>query len=540
MLKKRLIILLAVALMVSMFTGCTPTIPKTSSIAVNVGPEPETIDPALNQTVDGATYIIHAFEGLYSLDKAGVPQLAQAKSVKVSTDKLTYTATLRDDIKWSDGQPVKAGDFVYAWKRAIDLKTASPYAYMFDVIAGVADYINGVKGTVDDMAVKAIDDKTIEIKLASPCPYFTELLAFPTYSPLRKDVVDGKADWATKVDTYIGNGPYKLSAWTHNSEMSFVKNTNYYNVSKLGPEEIKFVLMEDDNAIMAAFNNGQILLADTMPIAELDTLKQKPEYNAVGQLGTYFISFNTKKAPFDNIKVRKALTLVIDRNFIVSKISKAGEIPAGAYVPIGLSGKDVKKEFRAESKDYYSVAEADYAKNVEEAKKLLTEAGYPDGKGFPKFEYMYNTGNSLHQSIAEALQDMWLKKLGITCTLTSQEWGVFSDTRRKGNYEVARNGWLADYNDPISFLDMWTTNAGSNDSKWSNTSYDDLIKTVKSTDDRTTRYDAMHKAEDILLAEMPMAPIFYYVDIYLKSTKLEGFYSSPLGYKYFMYTSLKS
>lgn len=545
MTKRGLFILLAVVLTISLLSGCattstpTPTPKAEVTVAVNVGPEPETIDPALNAAVDGATLIVHAFEGLYILDKDGIPQLGQAKEVKVSDDKLTYTATLRDDAKWADGQAVKAGDFVYSWKRAIDLKTASPYSYMFDVIAGVADYIGGVAGkTVDDMAVKAIDDKTIEIKLASPCPYFKELLAFPTYVPLRKDKVDGKTAWATEASTYMGNGPYMLSSWAHKSEMVYVKNPNYYDVSKLGPDKIKFVLMDDDNAILAAFKNGQIMFADSLPNDEINALKSTPEYFTKGQLGTYYISFNAKKAPFNNVKVRKALSLAIDRNFIAEQIGKAGQVPASAYVPIGLAGKDPTKEFRAEGGDYYSVKAADYAANVAEAKKLLAEAGYPGGKGFPKFEYLHNVSSG-HQAIGEALQNMWKKELGIECTLSAQEWGVFTATRRKGDYDVARNGWLGDYNDPISFLDMWETKSGNNDSKWSNAEFDALIKTIKGTDDRTVRYDAMHKAEDILMAEMPQAPIYYYVDIYLKSAKLEGFYSSPLGFKYFMYTSVK-
>jgi oligopeptide transport system substrate-binding protein len=526
----------SMVLSVSLITGCDKKV-LTDTVAVCIGPEPETIDPAMNSAVDGATLIIHSFEGLYSLDKDGVPQLAQAKKVVVSDDKLTYTITLRDDIKWSDGQAVKAGDFIYAWKRAIDVATASPYGYMLDVIAGAADYMYNGVGTVDDLGAKAIDDKTIEIKLAAPCPYFTELLAFPTYCPLREDIVKDNAGWATDPATFIGNGPYMLESWVHNSEMVFIKNPNYYNLKELGPEHIKFVLMDDDNAILAAFKNGDIVLADSLPNDELDTLKTTPEYNSIGQLGTYFICFQTQKAPFDDVKVRQALSLAVDRNFIVEQIGKAGQVPAPAYVPIGLSGEDVKKEFRTEGGDYYSVAAADYAANCTEAKALLAEAGYPDGKGFPEFEYMFNTGTG-HQAIAEALQNMWKTVLNIDCTLVSQEWGVFTTTRRNGDFEVARHGWLGDYNDPISFLDMWLTGGGNNDAQWSNAAYDKLIETVKSTDDRAVRYQAMHDAEDILMAEMPVVPIYYYVDIFLKSTKLEGFYSSPLGFKYFMYSSL--
>ena len=536
MTKRVLFILLAVVLSLSLFTGCG--IKKTEAISVNIGPEPDSIDPANNESVDGATLIIHAFEGIYTLDKDGLPQLGQASKVDISADKKTYTITLRNDIKWSDGQQVKAEDFIYAWKRAVDKETAAPYGYMLDVIAGVADYMYEDIGTLDDIGVKAIDDKTIEVKLAAPCPYFKELLAFPTYSPVRQDVVDGNEAWATTPATYIGNGPYKLESWTHSSEMVYVKNTNYYDANKIGPERLKFILMDDDNAVLAAFKNGTILFADTFPNDEIDALKSTPEFNIKGQLGTYFIALQTQKAPFDNAKVRKALSLAIDRNFIVEQIGKGGQQPATAFVPTGLSGKDLNKEFRVEGGDYYSVDKAKYDANVAEAKQLLTEAGYPDGTGFPKFEYIYNTGTG-HQAIAEALQDMWKNKLGIDCTLASQEWAVFTTTRQNGDYQVARHGWLGDYNDPISFLDMWKTGGGNNDAKWSNAAYDTLIETVKSTDDRDIRYDAMHDAEDILMEEMPIIPIYYYVDLYLKSTNLEGFYSSPLGYKYFMYSYLK-
>ncbi|NTW70911.1 MAG: peptide ABC transporter substrate-binding protein [Eubacteriaceae bacterium] len=537
--KKVLSLLLVVFMVVALLAACSSAqVPKTEMLSVNVGPEPESIDPAFNEAVDGATLLVHAFEGLMTLDKDGMPVPGQAESYKVSDDGLTYTFTLRDDIKWSDGEDVVAEDFIYAWKRAIDPVNATSYGYMFDVIKGAGDIYNGTEGAkMEDFGVKAIDDKTIEITLIAPTPYFLELCAFPNYFPVRQDIVEENEAWATDPATYVSNGPYKLESWTHDSEMVYVKNENYYNVKKLGPEKIRFILMADDNAILAAFQNGEILFADSMPQAEIDAYRDKPEFNLEGQLGTYYISFNTEKAPFDNEKVRKALSLAIDRNFIVTQIGKAGQQPASAFVSTGLSDADAEKEFRTVGGDYYSIDAADYEANVAEAKQLLTEAGYPDGKGFPKFEYMYNEGGS-HGEIAQALQDMWKEKLGIECTLASQEWSVFLTTRQEGNYQVARDGWLADYNDPITFLDMYRSTSGNNNSQWKNPAYDKLIDKIKASSDKEERFKLMHEAEDILMAEAPVAPIYFYVDIFLKSPKLEGFYSSPLGYKYFMYSSV--
>ncbi|MFZ7133665.1 MAG: peptide ABC transporter substrate-binding protein [Eubacteriales bacterium] len=542
MYKRVLTVLLALIMVVAVFAGCqsNATTEKTEQISVYVGSEPESIDPAFNEAVDGATLLIHAFEGLMSLDKDSKPILGQAEDYTVSDDGLTYTFTLRDDIKWSDGEPVTADDFIYAWKRAIDPANATSYGYMFDVIEGAGDIYADVEGaSMEDFGAKALDEKTIEIKLIAPTPYFLELAAFPTYFPVRQDVVEANPDtWATDPATYVSNGPYTLETWNHDADMIYTKNENYYNVDTLGPEKIRFVLMSDANAVLAAFENNEILFADEMPNEEIDGYREKPEFHLEGQLGTYYLSFNTQKEPFDDANIRKALSLAIDRNFIVEEIGKAGQQPAAAFVPTGLTDADTTKEFRDIGGDYYSVDAADYEANVEEAKQLLADAGYPDGEGFPKFEYMYNPEAPGHALIGEALQNMWKEQLGIDCTLVSQEWNVFLQTRQDGNYQLARDGWLGDYNDPISFIDMFVSTSGNNNSQWDNAEYDAIVKQIKSSSDSEERYQLMHDAEDILMEEAPCAPIYYYVDIYLLNTTLEGFYSSPLGYKYFMYTSV--
>ena len=503
-------------------------------LPVHIGSNPDTIDPALNSAVDGATLIIHAFEGLYTLDKDGIPVPAQAEKVEISEDELTYTFTLRDGLKWSDGTEITAEDYVYSWNRAVSPETGADYAYMFESIEGYADAIEG-KG---ELAVKALDEKTLEVKLIAKTPYFLELTAFPTFFPVQKATIEEHGEqWALAPETYIGNGPYKMTEWVPSSHIVYEKNENYRDVDALGPDKIKFVLMGDPNAVLTAFEKGEILFGDDIPTEEIDAWRDKDEFYIEGQLGTYYISFNTQAEPFDNPLVREAFSLAINREFICREIGKAGQQPAGAFVPTGLRDADPTKEFREVGGNYYDPSEAAYEDNLARAKELMKEAGYENGEGFPTVEYIYNVESDGHRLIAEALQQMWAE-LGVEVTLASQEWNTFLNTRKNGDYQIARNGWLGDYNDPISFLDMWITGSGNNDAQWSNAEYDKLIAEIKASSDPEERFAKMHQAEDILFEEAVVAPIYYYVDLYLMSTKLQNAYASPLGYKYFMYASV--
>ncbi|NLZ81053.1 MAG: peptide ABC transporter substrate-binding protein [Clostridiales bacterium] len=503
-----------------------------SVINVHVGPEPNTIDPTLNTAVDGGTLINHAFEGLMKINDKSEVVNAQAADVKVSDDGLVYTFTLRDDVRWSDGEAVTAENFVYSWRRSVDPATASDYNYMLDMVVNANEIM---AGEVDpsELGVKAVDEKTFEVTLAVPTSYFLEIAAFPTTYPLREDIVSANPDtWATEPDNYIGNGPYILETWEHQSKMTFIQNEQYYGVAELGPDKIIFNLMEDQNTILAAFKNGEILFGDDIPSEEIEAMTGNG-LEISGQLGTYFLAIQTEQEEFQDARVRQALALAIDRNFIVDSVAKGGQQPADTYVPTGLSDANAEEEFHANAEAWYDVN--DYEGNVAKAQQLLADAGYPNGEGFPTIELMCNPG---HEAMMEAIQNMWMQDLGLNVTISSQDWNVFIDTRSNGEYQVARHGWLADYNDPISFLDMWVTGGGNNDAKWSNAEYDALIKEVKTSTDRAVRFEAMHKAEAILGEEMPIIPIYYYTDLYLLSDKLEGFYSSPLGFKFFMYTSV--
>lgn len=535
--KKKIAVLLASALAMSTaLAGCSNSGSGGSSkgveLNVNVGPEPATIDPAKNSAVDGATLINHAFEGLMKLDKDNKIVEGQASKYEVNKDETVYTFTLREGIKWSDGEQVKAEDFVYAWQRLVDPKTGADYNYMIDMVKNANEIMAGKKKP-KELGIKALDEKTVEVTLTTPTPYFLEVCAFPATFPVRKDIVEANADtWSTDPKTYIGNGPYVLKSWEHQSKMTYVKNENYYDLKKLGPDTINFVLMEDKNTMLSAYKNNEILFADDLPSEEIDAMKDKGLV-IEKQLGTYFLSINVKKEGLDNVKVREALSLALDRDYIVEKVAKGGQIPADSFVATGLTDADGKTEFHENAKKWYDAK--DYKGNVEKAKKLLKEAGYENGKGLPSIELMCNPG---HEPIMEAVQNMWKENLGVNVTISSQDWNVFLETRKQGDFQVARDGWLGDYNDPVSFIDIWVTGGGNNNAQWSNKEYDKIVSEIKSTTDSKERYAKMHEAEDILAKDMPIIPIYFYTDLYLISDKLEGMYTSPLGYKYFMYCTV--
>ena len=534
--KKKIAVLLSAALTMSAVVGCSSSGNNAAGdgvvLNVQVGSEPATIDPAKNSAADAATLINHAFEGLMKLDKDGKIVEGQAAKYEVNDDQTVYTFTLRDDAKWSDDKAVTAEDFVYAWQRLVNPDTGADYNYMIDMVLNANDIMEGKKKP-EELGIKAIDEKTVEVTLEKQTPYFLEVCAFPATFPVRKDIVESNGEtWSTNPETYVGNGPYKLQSWEHQSKMTYVQNEKYYGVEDLGPDTINFVLMEDQNTILSAFKNGEILMGDDLPSEEIDAMKDNGLV-VESQLGTYYLSINTQKDVLNNEKVREALSLAIDRNYLVEKIAKGGQIPADTFVPTGLTDADGKTEFHENATKWYDVN--DYEGNVKKAKELLKEAGYENGKGLPSIELMCNQG---HEPIMEAVQNMWKENLGVNSTISSQDWNVFIQTRKDGDFQVARDGWLADYNDPISFIDMWVTGGGNNNAHWSNAEYDKLVKEIKSTTDSAKRYELMHKAEDMLAKESPVVPLYYYTDLYLISDKLEGMYTSPLGYKYFMYCTI--
>lgn len=516
-----------------------------NNIAVCLASEPQTVDPALNSAVDGAIMINHFFEGLVKWVDDGegnamtAPGQAESWEKVVNDDgTVTYTMKLRDGIKWSDGKEVTAGDFEYSWKRLANPETAADYCYMIDMVQNYAGIANS-ESDPDTLGIKAIDDKTLEIVLSYDCPYFEEIMAFPATFPVRQDLVEGNDEWTYDVATYVSNGPYKMKEWSHNAYILAEKNENYYDFANLGPDTIRFTLLDDANAMLAAYKSGELDFIEELPPDEMANYLASGELTVADYIGTYYVCFNTEDEVFSNPLIRKAFSLAIDRNYIVENVSQAGEVPATGYVPAGVNdaagpGSD---DFRTVGGEYYSVAEEDYEKNCEEARALLAEAGYPNGEGFPTVEYMYNT-NDKHKAIGEALQNMWQEQLGVTVNLSNQDWNVFLESRKQGDYQIARNGWIADYNDPCSFLDMWYTGGGNNDAQYSNKDYDAKIDAAKATAVQEERMKAFHEAEDILIEQdNVLAPVYFYTQPYMIKDDIQGMYYTPLGYFFFGYTT---
>ena len=539
--KKMLAIFLSAALFVTAFAGCGKK--KADGITVQIGPNPETLDPALNSAVDGGNMLITLFETLLIIDQDNKVQPGQAEKYEVSPDGLTWTFTMRDGLKWSDGTELNAKDFEYTFKRIADTNVAAPYA---ETVIGM---IEGYKDAIDSknpekLNVKASEDgKTLTVKLAYPCSYFDKIVAFGTMSPVQKATVEKNGDsWATKPETYVCNGPYTITEWTPSEKIVCKKNENYkggWDSSKIVNDKLTFLLLEDSSASYTAYTGGTAQLIKDVPTEEIPTLKKdkKDEFNVDPILGTYYLSMNLNKAPFNNKNVRKALSLAIDRDYVANTVMQGTYTPAYNYVGTGVDdvdpGKFLENSKAANGgKTYIS---EDYKANLEEAKKALAEAGYPEGKGFPTITYSTND-TGYHKAVAEYLQQVY-KDLGITMNIDIVDWSSFTPKRRAGEYEMARNGWVMDYNDASNMIELFVSSNGNNDGKYNNPAFDKAMNDSKVAD-KTAHFAALHEAEKIVSEDYGFIPVAYYNAFWLQSTSLKGTWHSPYGYWYLQYAYL--
>lgn len=444
-----------------------------TTLRLNLASEPAYLDPALNSSIDGACLAAASFSGLYTYNEEGQPEPACATGYEVSEDGLNFTVTLREGLKWSDGSDLTAKDFEYSWKRAAATATAADYGYMFA----------GFEGYPDDLAVTAVDDTTLTFTLTAPCAYMEDLMAFPTFYPVKQEAVEAAADWQTSPGAwcqdagFVSNGPFVCTAWDHDVSMTYEKNPYWYGADDVALEKLEFMLSADDTAIFAAYNSGDVDMIDTVPNDEIQSVIDSSEFYIVDNLGTYYAAFNCKselfadKTPEQAACMRKAFNILVDRDYIVENVGQTGQLPANAFIPYGMAdgnGGVFKTDVTEQGYfDPYAINN-DYDATVEEARNLLKAAGYKfgeDGKLSPEtpinVEYLTNNGTT-HVAVAESMQQDFAV-LGIQMTIQSVDWNVFLEERKAGNFDFAREGWLADFNDPINMLEMWITDSGNND-----------------------------------------------------------------------------
>lgn len=525
----------------------------TKTLYINLASEPQHLDPALNNTVDGACLAVNSFVGLYTYDKNDklVPAIADGDP-QVSEDGTEWNIKLKKT-KWSDGSDLTAKDFVYSWNRAASEKTAADYGYLFDIVARNDD---------GSLKVEAPDDYSLKITLNNSCPYFNQLLAFPVFDPVPQKAVEA-ADpdgsnpgaWANEAG-FVSNGAYTCTAWTHDSSMEYTKNPNFYDADKVKIEKLNFMLSADDTATFAAYNSGNLDFIDSISPDEVPNVKDFSDFYVADQLGTNYIGFNVNASIFDGMTedqakdFRKAVSLLIDRQYLVDTVGQTGQEVASSFVPTAMHDGNGKTW----SQKYYD-GEKTGASSIKKAVKLLESAtGYKfkdngDGTYTPSkaisFEYLTNSGTS-NERAAQLIQDD-LKKAGIQMTIKTEDWKVFIADRQNGNYTLCREGWIADYDDPSNMLEIFLTKSGNNDMQFGKNpiasapqnwaDYDKLLDQARTETDAAKRADLLVKAEKMLMDTNAVIPLYFYNDVYMMKSNVSGVYETLTGNKYFMYAT---
>jgi oligopeptide transport system substrate-binding protein len=484
------------------------------------GAEPKDLDFQIVTGTPEHRLALTFFEGLVSED----PQLnvipGVAEKWDISPDGLVYTFHLRANAKWSNGDPVTADDFVQSYRRMVTPALAAEYSYMLWHVVGAEDYNKGKLTDFARTGFKALDPRTLQLTLRQPTPFLLHAMNhyawFPLHIPTLKKfgAFDRQSTPWTRPENFVGNGPYVLTEWRPNQRIVAVRSPHYWDRASVKIDEIHFHPVELADTEERMFRSGQLHITYEVPLTKIPVYKrdQPGSIRTDPYNGIYFYRFNVKRKPFDDVRVRRALALSLDRETLVKKVTLAGEQPAYDFTPPDIPGYVSRHTFQA---------------NLAEAKRLLAEAGYPDGRDFPKVELLYNTLEK-HRTIAEALQQMWRKNLGIDLTLFNQEWKVYIDAQHTQNFLFQRAGWIADYVDPHVFFDIWETGGGNNDTNWGNPAYDRLLRSALDAKTTEARYEIYQQMEKILVDEMPVLPIFFYTYTRLISPKVKGFFTTPL------------
>ncbi len=467
------------------------------------GGEPGTLQPGLSQGTHDSWALNHMFKGLFTKAPSGVPELGVAESVETSEDGLVWTFNLRE-FKWSTGNEGTANDFVEAYKFTLDPDNAAKYAANLWIIKNGEEFNKGLVGS-EELGVKALDDRTLEITLTTPLPYFPDLLTNTFFYPIDSANAEQHPDWYMSPDNYSSNGPFILTKWAPKEEIVISKNENYYNVDKTNLDAISFSLVEDKTTEWQMYEQGQLdVVYSLLPeVVEKAVAESDPEVELSTDLATYYYYFNTQVAPFNNAKVRKALAMAVDRDVIVNSVTKGGQVPAYSLTPIGVPDET--------GADFVDSMGETFSFDVEEARTLLLEGLEEEGMNVNDWEFvlLYNT-NDNHKKIAEAIQSMWSVNLGVSCTLENAEFQTVLERRSAGDFEVCRAGWIGDYVDPMTFTELFTSYSEFNDGKWSSEKYDELVELALKNIDPVSRMEQLREAETILMEEMGVMPIYFY------------------------------
>lgn len=503
------------------FLGCSRREPPADLVIIN-SLEPESLDPAIITAQADSRIVLGMFEGLTRLEPVAaraVPGLAERWDI--TPDGKTYTFHLRTNLQWSTGEPITAGDVVYSWVRELNPATASDYAGQLYYLKNGADFNTGKITDPSLVGVRALDNLTVRVELNHPTPFFLDICAMPLTCVVPRQTIEKYGDRWLNVRPLPVSGPYELACWRLNDKIRLIKNPFYWDATNTQSGIIDILPVGTPNTALSLYDRGQADIVwdkELIPTDLMDVLIKRPDFHTFTMLGTYFFRFNVTRKPFDDPRVRRALALAVDKERIVKRITRCGEQPTSHLVPPGTANYDPPEGLG------YDPAQA---------RKLLAEAGFPGGKGFPRFEYLFNSGAGgykLHEDIAVELQQMWRDELGINMDLRQVESQVFWGTQARLEYTLSKSSWIGDYNDANTFLGMFLTGDGNNETGWSNARYDKLVHQANETVDPLAREKLFQQAEIILVRdEMPIVPLYIYVGVnYFDTNKIAGIWQNML------------
>lgn len=486
------------------------------------GAEPSDLDPQVTTGVTESKIHQALFEGLITLDGNTLePRAGAAARWDISKDGRTYTFHLQPNAHWSNGDPVTAEDFVFSYKRMLTGALGAEYATNLFLLKNGKDYYEGRLTDFAQVGVQALDPHTLKIELENPTPYFLPMLNHSSWYPVHPPTIRAfnaestrSTRW-TRPGNHVGNGPYRLKHWRPGNRIVVEKNPHYWDADTVSIHTIRFEAIDNGYTEERAFIGGQLHTTASIPLNRVKSYidRDAPELALEPELGIYYYVFNVTHPPFDDKRVRLALSYAIERELITKHIRQRGESIALCFTPKGING--------------YEPPEV-HQENIDQARRLLAEAGYPEGEGFPQVTLLYNTSDG-HRQIAEAIQQMWKKNLNIEIQLHNEEWKTYLQTRRNANFAISRAGWLGDYYDPNTFLDLWLSDNGNNHSKWKHETFDKLIHEAARTQNNAERNRIFQKAETILLEEAPVIPVFFYNRAYLKHPSLKNWPSNIMN-----------